>query len=200
VINVIKESKRMTKTKRSLIIYQSMTGNTEKVALSFQRVFNKKGWQCDVFKMDKDTNFANLPFNFEDYDFMCAGSGVYMALPGKEITDVMFKYTHEPIRNGKIVRVHSMIFPGPQAGVVFVTYAGIHLGPKEAEPALSLLELNIEHLRFKCIGRFSCPGGGSIGPTPGQWFGDIRGRPNKRDLQKAEIFMEEILEEPHQRE
>jgi flavodoxin len=190
----------MTKTKRCLIIYQSLTGNTEKIAYTFQKVFTKKSWLCDVFKIDKTTNFATLPFNFEEYDFMCAGSGVYAALPGKEITDVMYNYTHQSKRNGKIVRVHRKIFPGPKTGVVFVTYAGTHLGPKEAEPALSLLDLNIEHLRFKCVGRFACPGGVSKVPTPGQWFGNISGRPNERDLKKAEIFMEEILEEPHQRQ
>jgi flavodoxin len=189
----------MVKTKRSLILYQTMLGNTEKIALRFQKIFEEKGWQCDIFKVDKSTDFKNLPFKFSDYDFMCAGSGVYEALPGKEIINIMFKYTHEPKRDGKIVRVHRRIFPGPQCGVVFVTYAGTHLGPKEAEPALSLLELNIEHLKFKCIGRFSCPGAVSKRPTPGQWFGDITGRPDERDLQKAEIFMAEILEEPYQR-
>jgi len=76
--------------------------------------------------------------------------------------------------------------------VVFVTYGGTHLGPKEAEPALSLLDLNIEHLRYKCIGRFSCPGGVGGRATPGQWFGDISGGPDERDLQKAGIFMAEI--------
>ena len=186
----------MSKIKKGLILYQTMTGNTEKVALRFKKAFEKKGWQCDMFKVDKDMDVDNLPFDFEEYDFMCAGSGVYKALPGQELVDIMFRYTHRPRRAGKIVRVHRKITPGPKTGVVFVTYAGTHLGPKEAEPALSLLDLNIEHLRFKCIGRFSCPGGISKRPTPGQWFGDIRGRPNERDLQKAEIFMEEKLEEP----
>jgi flavodoxin len=189
----------MIKTKKSLIIYQTMTGNTEKVAMRFKQVFINKGWQCDVFKIDRNIDIDNPPFNFKDYDFICAGSGVYSALPGKEITDVMYKYTHQTKRDGKIVRVHRKITPGPKTGVVFVTYAGTHLGPKEAEPALSLLELNIEHLRFKCIGRFSCPGGIGKRSTPGQWFGDIRGRPNERDLQKAEIFIAEILEEPYLR-
>ena len=186
----------MAKGKRGLILYQSMSGNTEKVALRFKKAFEKKGWQCDMFKVDKEMDVDNLPFNYDDYDFMCAGSGVYMALPGKEITDIMFKYTHRTRRAGKIVRVHRKITPGPRKGIVFVTYAGTHLGPKEAEPALSLLELNIEHLKFKCVGRFSCPGGIGNRRTPGQWFGDISGRPNERDLLKAEIFMEEKLEEP----
>ena len=199
VILYIKEGISMKKSKKCLIIYQTMTGNTEKVAMRFKQVFTNKKWQCDVFKIDKNTDTDNPPFDFKAYDFICAGSGVYGALPGKEITDLMFKYTHQSKRDGKIVRVHRMINPGPKTGVVFVTYGGTHLGPKEAEPALSLLDLNIEHLRYKCIGRFSCPGRVGGRATPGQWFGDIRGRPDERDLQKAEIFMAEILEQPHLR-
>jgi flavodoxin len=186
----------MSKIKKGLILYQTMTGNTEKVALRFKEVFDKKGWECDIFKVDKSMDVENLPFNYEDYDFLCVGSGVYSALPGKEITDIMYKYTHRTRRGGKIVRVHRKITLGNKRGIVFVTYAGTHLGPKEAEPALSLLDLNIEHLKFRCVGRFSCPGGVGNRPTPGQWFGDIRDRPNERDLKKAEIFLEEILEEP----
>jgi flavodoxin len=182
--------------KRGLILYQSLSGNTEKVALRFKKVFENKGWSCDIFKVDKSLTPDNLPFRFQDYDFLCAGSGVYAALPGKEITDLIFKYTHQPKRDGKLVRVHRRITPGPKKGVVFVTYAGTHLGPKEAEPSLSLLDLEIEHLKFKCVGRFSCPGGIGKRPTLGQWHGDIRGRPNERDLKKAEIFLDEILEAP----
>ena len=174
-----------------------MTGNTEKVALRFKNVFEQKGWESDIVKVDKDMDVNNLPFDFQDYDFLCVGTGVYAALPGKELVDIIFKTTHQTRRAGKIVRVHRKITPGPKRGVVFVTYAGTHLGPKEAEPALSLLDLNIEHLRFKCIGRFSCPGKIGKRPTPGQWFGDISGRPNERDLQKAEIFLAEKLEEPY---
>ena len=186
----------MLKVKKSLILYQTMTGNTEKVVARFKKVFEKKGWHCETYKVDKNTDVDNLPFDFKDFDFLCAGSGVYAALPGKELVDIMFKTTHRPKRAGKIVRVHRKITPGPKTGIVFVTYAGTHLGPKEAEPALALLDLNIEHLRFKCIGRFSCPGHMGKRATPGYWFGDIRGRPSERDLLKAEIFLEEKLEEP----
>lgn len=186
----------MPKTKKSLILYQTMTGNTELVVQRFEKVFKDKGWECDVFKVDKETDVDNLPFDFNDYDFMCAGSGVYMALPGRELTDIMFKTTHRTRRAGKIVRLHRKITIGPRKGIVFVTYAGTHLGPKEAEPALSLLELNIEHLKFRCVGKFACPGKIGKKKTPGYWFGDISDRPNERDLTKAEIFLAEKLEEP----
>jgi hypothetical protein len=186
----------MAKTKRSLILYQSLSGNTEKIASSFKQAFLNKGWQCDMVKVDKNLKAEHLPFKFDDYDFLCAGSGVYAGMPGKEIVDLLYQYSHQTRRDGKIIRVHRRIIPGPNMGIVFVTYAGTHLGPKEAEPSLSLLDLCIEHLRFKCVGRFSCPGGVGQNPTPGQWFGNISNRPSKRDLQKAETFMEEILEGP----
>jgi hypothetical protein len=185
----------MPKTKKGLIVYQTMTGNTEKVALRFKAVFEKKGWECDIFKIDKETDAENLPFEFTDYDFLCLGSGVYNALPGKELMGVMSEVTHRRKRAGKLVHIPSKrIIPGPKTGIVFATYAGVHLGPPEVEPTLSLLDLYIQHLEFSCLGRFSCPGGEPTRPIPGYWHGDPR--PSERDFQKAEIFLEEKLEEP----
>jgi hypothetical protein len=171
-----------------------MTGNTEKVVLRFKKVFEKYGWQCDTFKVDKNTDINNPPIDFQDYDFLCVGSGIYAQLPGTELFRMLFNITHLK-RPGKKPVAHRKIVPGPKAGIVFVTYAGVHLGPKEAEPALSLLDLEIEHLRFKCIGRFSCPGKMGSRPRPGYWYADLIHRPNERDLKKAEIFLEEKIEE-----
>ena len=42
-------------TKRALIMYFTMTGNTTKVANRFQEVFKKRGWECDVLKVDRKT-------------------------------------------------------------------------------------------------------------------------------------------------
>jgi flavodoxin len=186
----------MLKTKKGLILYQTMTGNTEKVALRFKAVFERKGWECDIFKIDKETDADNLPFDFKDYDFICVGSGVYSALPGKEITKVLDRVSHTRKRAGKMVHISEKITPGPKTGIVFATYAGAHLGPQEVEPTLSLLDLYIQHLKFICIGRFACPGGiGENKPTPKYWYGDISKKPDERDFQKAEIFLEEKLEE-----
>lgn len=246
--------------KRSLILYQSRTGNTEKVAMRFKKVFEKMGWDCTLFKVGKDTDVVNPPIDYDEYDFLCAGSGVFKQLPPTEIVGIMFNVTHPMKEVGSSpdkVHVEGRIVPGPKNGIVFATYNGGHLGPKEAEPALSLLELEIEHLRFKCIGRFSCPGkmggfggGGDAVGRAAQWFGwteekaqekirrynenpespefasftleerqqmarfagpaqpasertrkvrswhwDVENRPNERDLQKAETFLEEILED-----
>lgn len=206
--------------KRCLIIYASYTGNTEKVALRFKSTFEKQGWKCDSFKLDRKTDPHNLPFNFNDYDFVCVGSGVILHLPyneillpirwtiygvdprighrsrGEEIT-----YINEPVgelpERSEQDPVHKKIVLGSNSkkAVVFITYSGYEFGPKEAEPALALLALEIEHLGIQCIGRFCCPGEFVDEPTPETYHGDIRGRPNERDLLKAEMFIEEKLEE-----
>ena len=86
---------------------------------------------------------------------------------------------------------------GPESpkAVVFITYAGYEFGPMEAEPAAMLLELEVQHIDFQCLGHFCCPGKYLDDPTPRTYLGDIRDRPNERDLLKARIFLEEKLEE-----
>jgi hypothetical protein len=184
--------------KKSLIVYASRTGNTEKIALSFKKAFEKKGWQCDMFKVDTQTDVRNPPFNLEDYDFLCAGSLVVEGQPVKEAKDILFYNplsAHYRPLPGESAKPWSKIVLGPEdkKGIVFVTFSGQHLGWKEALPALETLALELEHLRFQCVGRFSCPG--REGDIEGISFKDLVERPNERDLLKAEIFMEEILED-----
>ena len=102
-----------------------------------------------------------------------------------------------PYQDPNILNYHRKIVLGPDSknAVVFITYAGYEFGPKEAEPGALLLALEVEHLRFKCIGHFYCPGRFLHHPTPGTFHGDIRHRPDDKDLLKAEMFIEEKLEE-----
>ena len=39
--------------RRSLIVYTSFTGNTEKIAGQFKRTFEKNGWTCDSVRIRK---------------------------------------------------------------------------------------------------------------------------------------------------
>ena len=206
-------------SKKCLIIYSSHSGNTEKVALRFKSTFEKNGWSCDLFKVRrKAEDILRPPYNPDDYDFLCAGSGIASHLPYSEILLLIRKliygfdprlvlkprgeditYLKEPITDtemGDPAKHHRKITIGPDSkkAAVFVTYAGMEFGPKEALPAMQLLALDIEHLEFECIGQFCCPGKYLNDPTPGTYHGDIRKRPNKNDLLKAEMFVEEILE------
>jgi len=211
-------------SKKCLIIYSSYTGNTEKVALRFKSTFERNGWECDIFKIRKKAeDILNPPFDVNNYDFICVGSGIRVHLPYNEILNVLRRlrlgidprialrnrdetipYIKEPLpdlpepwNDPDIMRHHRKIVIGADSkkAVVFTTYGGYEFGPKEAEPSMQLLALEIEHLSFKCIGQFCCPGRFLNHPTPGTFHGDIRDRPNEKDLLKAEMFIEEKLEE-----
>ena len=214
--------------KKCLILYTSYTGHTEKVAKRFKSTFEKNGWECDMFKVRrKAEDIFNPPFDFADYDFLCVGSGVISHLPYSEILTLIRKQIYEvdprlplrdrgealtyikepipkalpPTKDPRVLKLHRKIVLGPDSkkAIVFVTYSGYEFGPKEAEPALQLLALEVEHLRFQCIGRFCCPGKYLDDPTPRTFHGDIRDRPNEKDLLKAEMFIEEKLEEMAER-
>jgi len=174
-------------SKKCLILYASNTGNTEKVAFKIRETFDKHGWECDVFKIGRGYDVKNPPFDFDDYDFLCAGSLTFYALPTQEIVEVMRQSSREKAGMRKVE-------PGPKCAIAFATYGGAHLGPREAEANLALLEIEIEHLGFKSVGTFSCPGKMVDYATPEWYHGDIRDRPNEQDLQRAADFMEEILQ------
>jgi hypothetical protein len=207
-------------SKKCLIVYSSYTGNTEKVASRFRSTFEKEGWDCDVFKIGKKADdILRPPFDVNDYDFVCAGSGLRVHLPYNEILNLLRRfrvgmdprvilrnrdetipYITEPVpepETGQMAARHRKIVLGPDSRkcVVFATYAGYEFGPKEALPAMMVLELELEHLGFKCLGQFCCPGRFLNDPTPRTYHGDIRDRPNEKDLLKAEMFIEEKLEE-----
>ncbi len=205
---------------RCLITYSSYTGNTEKVALRFKETFENQGWQCDIFKVEKRAeDILRPPFNIHDYDFICAGSGLRAHLPYNEILNMLrgfrtgmdprivlgnrdetIPYINEPVpeipRNRKPAIDHRKIVLDSDAprAVVFITYAGYEFGPKEAEPAVQLLALELEHIGFQFIGKFCCPGKYLDNPTPRTFHGDIRDRPNEKDLLKAQYFIEDMLE------
>ena len=210
--------------KKCLIIYSSYTGNTEKVALRFKSTFERNGWECDIFKIRKKAeDILHPPFDVNDYDFLCVGSGIRVHLPYNEVLNVLRRfrlgidprialanrdetipyieeplpYMPSPFQDPDVLSHHRKIVLGPDSkkAVVFITYAGYEFGPIEAEPAAQLLALEIEHLSFKCIGHFCCPGRFLHHPTPGTFHGDIQDRPNEKDLLKAEMFIEEKLEE-----
>lgn len=210
--------------KRCLIFYSSLTGNTEKVAERFKTTFERNGWACDCVKIRRRAeDILDPPFDIAQYDFACVGSGVRSHLPYNETLNVLRRlrlgedprfalrmrdetipYISTPLpekpppwKDPELVGRHRRIELGPNSpkAVVFVTYSGYEFGPKEAEPSLHLLDLEIEHLGFQCIGHFSCPGRYLDDPTPHTYHGDIRGRPDERDLLAAERFIEEKLEE-----
>jgi flavorubredoxin len=170
--------------KRNLILYASQTGNTEKVAKALGRGFQRWGWTSTYIRLPDDHDPQKEPVGFDDYDFACVGSPVIRALPLPEVRNAM-SACHRP---------RHRLIPGPKCGMVFCTYSGIHFGPKEAEPTLKLLELELEHLLFKVIGALAVPG--SMGKlfTPDWYHGVMVDRPDADDLKRADAFVDQLME------
>ena len=168
--------------KKNLIVFASNTGNTEKVAKEIAKNFERHGWSNELKKLPNDYDVKNPDFDFKEYDFVCVGSPVNSELPLPHIRTVT--YGKPELRK---------ITPGPKCGLVFCTYAGVHLGPPEAEPALKLLELELMHQEFYVIGSLAIPGDLKGRDTSKTYFGDLRGRPDERDLKQVALFVDEIM-------
>jgi len=168
--------------KKNLIVYASRTGNTEKIAIEIGKGFERHGWKNDLKKLPDDYDTKNPDFDFNDYDFACVGSPVISELPLPQIRTVTY---------GK--PGSHKLSPGPKCGLVFCTYGGIHLGPKEAEPALKLLEVELMHQRFLVIGSLAVPGKLREEDNPQWYFADLRNRPDERDLNNVARFVDNIL-------
>jgi len=220
-----KKNKEIKMSKKCLILYATHTGNTEKVAARFKIAFERHGWTVDSVKLNQKSDLMHPTYDIKDYDFLCVGSGIAMHLPFDEILKaVKFPRDRGldpkqdmaeppsqmppegagispgsgkvPGQGGSPPSHHRIVFgPDSKKAVVFVTYSGFDLGPKEAVPSLELLALEVEHLEIEVIGKFSCLGKFIPGPTPETFWGDIRDRPNEYDLMKAEIFIEDKLAE-----
>lgn len=174
-----------------------------------------------MFKVRKNADdILRPPFDVRAYDFLCAGSGLRAHLPYNEVLNMLrglrtgmdpritlrnrdetIPYISEPIAEKPPHRSaradHAKIVLGPDSpkAVVFITYAGYEFGPKEAKPAVELLSLELEHIGYQFIGHFCCPGKYVDDSMPRTFHGDIRDRPDEKDLLKAEMFIEEKLDE-----
>ena len=67
--------------RRALILYATMTKNTEKVATWFNETFNEYGWETNLIRIMPNTNWEELQdkLYFDDYDLIALGSPSWAA-------------------------------------------------------------------------------------------------------------------------
>ncbi len=65
---------------KTLILYKSFTGNTDKVGQHIKKVLESEGLAPEIIKIEKDTNV-----NLYKYDLMFLGSPVHEFLPSKPV-------------------------------------------------------------------------------------------------------------------
>ena len=169
------------KTDKALILYFSISGNTEKVALAIQRGLRKQGLESVI---------KGYPEAFEedlyDYDLLFLGTPVTHSLPPDPVMKFIIEKGNEYRKRGE-VRIDQKPIPGKNA-LVFVTFSGPHIGIDEALPAGKYVRQFLEHIAFEVMDEWYVIGefhGWKAGSTRGR-LGDIRGRPNAKDLARIE--------------
>ncbi len=75
--------------RKALILYGSITGNTEKVGRAFAEVCTEYGFEADCVKIDPKRDWMEQPVFLEDYDLVCLGSPIIAGLPYKEVSMLM---------------------------------------------------------------------------------------------------------------
>lgn len=169
------------RTGKTLIIYYSITGNTEKVALAIQEGAKKAGLEPTLLKVSEASK-AEL----YEYDLVCIGTPVIHGLPPHPVMKFILEKGSE-YRKRFDVRTNTRKIPGKNA-LVFVTFSGPHIGVEEAIPTGKYVRQSLHHMGFDVkdewyvVGEFH---GWKDGSTRGR-MGDIRGRPNAKDLARIE--------------
>jgi flavorubredoxin len=177
---------------KALIIYWSATGNTEKVANAIQRGLDKEKVTTTLSKIP-ESEVEEL----YDYDLVFIGSPSYQFLPPKP----MLRYVDNKMKHHRErgdIKLCAPKVPGKTA-VIFCTYSGPHTGVNEAIPACKYLGQFLEHIGFEVAAEWYIAGefhGHDELSTKGK-LGDIRGRPNERDLSKVENDVRKLIKSMH---
>ena len=126
---------------KTLIVYWSGTGNTEKVAKAIHRALKRKGLEPTI-KRVKEAKEVDL----YDYDLVFLGSPSHTWMPAQPVLKFIKEKRKEYAKRG-LIKPCAPKIPGKNA-VVFCTYSGPHTGINEAIPAGKYMHQFFEHLGF----------------------------------------------------
>jgi len=162
---------------KTLVLFWSATGNTQKVADAIRDGLEQEGLSPVVSKI-ADAQDHEL----YDYDLVFIGTPSYQFLPPKPVLAFVDRKMAHHRQCGDI----ELCAPPKQgkAAVVFCTYSGPHTGIDEATTAGKYLGQFLAHIGFDVVAEWYVVGEyhGSVERSTRGKLGDIRGRPNAHDL------------------
>jgi len=186
MLNERKALFKMNPPPNALILFSSATCNTKTVAEVIYRRLEKEN-VSSTCKMVR--NAADI--ELYEYDLVFLGSPSIQWLPTKEVQSYIRRKMelHEGRGDLKLggAKMYMPKIPGKRA-VVFCTYSGPYTGKSAAIPCVKYMAQFFEHIGFEVAGEWYVVGefhGHQERSTKGK-LGDIRGRPNKRDLRRVE--------------
>lgn len=86
----------MKKQRRALILYATMTKNTEKIARWFQETFEAYQWEVTMYRLKNGMDLSAMQPNvyFDDYDVVCLGSPIVAGYPLKIVSKLFSLGAH----------------------------------------------------------------------------------------------------------
>lgn len=131
---------------KSLIIYTSITKNTEQVAYTFGSVFEAFGIETTYAKVLPKYKGGEISEYYpEDYDFLCIGCPIIAALPYVNFNSCVGDQEDYKTRNVVFKRRRPISDPDKKRyGIAFTTYGGTGNGPREC---IATLEIEKNYLR-----------------------------------------------------
>jgi flavodoxin len=172
---------------KALIVYTTYTGHTEMIASAIARGMESQGLKPKIKRIEEIEGDELL-----DYDFICLGSPTRFMLPAPAI-DKYFRTKYRELTQRNIIVPGMPLLPG-KYGAVWCSCTGVHDGLGEGMPCVEWLRSCLEHLghdvraKWIVLGEFEDPVDKEKNlrySTQGR-FGDVRGRPNERDLVNME--------------
>jgi multimeric flavodoxin WrbA len=169
--------------KRGIVIYWSVTGNTEKAAKAVVKGLTEGGLDVKLVRVEKADSEE-----LYDFDVVVLASPSYSFAPPDPFREYAKRRMAVHSSRGDI-RLKAPALPGKYGGVL-VTFSGPHTGIDEAIPAGKWLSQFLAHIGFKVemeeyvVGEFH----GRLQHSTHGVMGDIRGRPNEDDL----LYVREI--------
>lgn len=145
--------------KKALLIYATITGNSEKIARCFETVLLHYGFEVDVFHATDANHFVPI----QGYDLYIVGTGIVGGLPERNLLAAFGAGNYTNMR--QLAEIGGDI-GAPQwgrgvkhaKGITFLTYGGTRRGPAEIDSSVALLEMMMEDMGIQPMGRFACPG------------------------------------------
>ena len=165
--------------KKALIVYLSLTGNTEKVANSIYVGLTSGGTEVILKKVQEAADE-----DFYEYDLVCFGSPSYNWHVPKPADEYLKAKFSQYKKDGRIIP-GAPTLPGKSC-LVFCTYSGPHTGVREAIPAGKYIGQYFEHFGFTVVDEWYILSefiGSEENSTMGR-MGNIKGLPSDQDLKR----------------
>ena len=164
---------------RALIVFQSITGNTEKVAKSIHKGLIDGGMESKISTIQEA-----VEEDFYAYDLVCFGAPSYNWHLPKPADEYLKKQFQRYKKDGRIIPGSPKIL-GKNA-LVFCTYSGPHTGIREAIPTGLYIGQFFEHFGFTVLDEWYILSefiGSEENNTMGR-MGNIIGLPDEQELSR----------------